>query len=135
MIEVVAAIIELKGKLLAFQRGQSKFEYISEKFEFPGGKVEHGEDHKLALSRELKEELALEADIHDHIVTVDHTYPDFSIRMHCFLVKLGNFDGQLNEHISYANVSLGDADALDWVEADRPVLRLLKDRMSHVFNE
>ncbi|MCH2218397.1 MAG: (deoxy)nucleoside triphosphate pyrophosphohydrolase [Flavobacteriales bacterium] len=135
MIEVVAAVIELNGKLLAFQRGQSKYQYISNKFEFPGGKVEHEEDHKLALSRELKEELAIEADIHEHIVTIDYTYPDFSIRMYCFLVKLGNFDGQLNEHISYAHVGLSDADTLDWVEADRPVLQLLKDQMSHVFKD
>ena len=41
--------------------------------------------------------------------------------MHCFLVKIDSFNGQLNEHISYANVSLGDADVLDWVEADHPV--------------
>ena len=135
MIEVVAAVIELRGKLLAFQRGQSKFEYISNKFEFPGGKVERDENHRLALSRELSEELALEAKINDHIVTVDHTYPDFSIRMHCFLVKLGDFNGQLNEHISYAHVNLDEADALDWVEADRPVLKILKDRLSHVFTE
>lgn len=51
--------------------------------------------------------------------------------MHCFLVKLGNFDGQLNEHISYANVSLGDADALDGVEVDRPVLRLLTKKLQN----
>ena len=40
MIEVVAAIIELDKKLLAFQRGSSKHSYVSNKFEFPGGKVE-----------------------------------------------------------------------------------------------
>ena len=55
--------------------------------------------------------------------------------MHCFLVKLGDFNGLLNEHISYAHVNLDEADALDWVEADRPVLKILKDRLSHVFTE
>ena len=40
MIEVVAAVIELDGKLLAFQRGAAKYDYVSFKYEFPGGKVE-----------------------------------------------------------------------------------------------
>ena len=44
MIEVVAAIIELDKKLLAFQRASSKHSYVSNKFEFPGGKVEGNED-------------------------------------------------------------------------------------------
>ena len=53
MIEVVAAVIEYGGKLLAFQRGPAKYDYVSNKFEFPGGKIEDGEDQRAALSRLL----------------------------------------------------------------------------------
>lgn len=42
-IKVSAAIIINKGKILCVQRGVNKFEYISNKFEFPGGKIEEGE--------------------------------------------------------------------------------------------
>ena len=133
MIEVVAAIIEFEGKLLAFQRGPAKYNYVSNKFEFPGGKVEEGEDRKLALARELKEELELDAEVNDHVMTIEHTYPDFSIKMHCFLVHLDQFDGRLTEHTSYKHVSLNNAHKLDWIEADRPVLKILKERFTHVF--
>lgn len=134
MIEVVAAIIEFQGKLLAFQRGPAKYDYVSNKFEFPGGKVEQDEDHKLALIRELKEELELDAEVNDYVMTVEHIYPDFAIKMHCFLVHLDQFDGRLTEHTSYAHVSLNDADELDWIEADRPILKCLKERYADVFS-
>jgi 8-oxo-dGTP diphosphatase len=133
MVEVVAAVIEYENKLLAFQRGDAKFDYVANKFEFPGGKVESGEDLKAALARELSEELDLEAEVCDFITTVDHTYPDFSIKMHCFLVHLESFSGTLKEHISYAHVALSDADELDWIEADRPIIRILREDYSSVF--
>ena len=99
----------------------------------PGGKVEEGEDHKFALARELKEELELEAEVNDYVTTLEHAYPDFSIKMHCFIVHLDQFDGKLKEHKRFAHVSLTDADKLDWIEADRPVLQILKKRFTHVF--
>lgn len=135
MIEVVAAVIEFDGKLLAFQRGPAKYEYVANKYEFPGGKVEKGENHKLALTRELKEELELDAKVNDYVMTIEHAYPDFSIKMHCFLVHLDNFAGRLTEHKSFAHVSLDDAEGLDWIEADRPVLQTLKERYADVFSD
>jgi len=134
MIEVVAAIIELDKKLLAFQRASSKHSYVSNKFEFPGGKVEGNEDLAAALARELTEELGLNPEVGNFVATVEHTYPDFSIKMHCFLVHLKSFEGELKEHINYAHVTLAEADDLDWIEADRPVLKLLKSNYSNVFN-
>jgi len=134
-IEVVAAVIEFKGKLLAFQRGPAKYDYVSNKYEFPGGKVEKGEDFKKALSRELREELGLQAKVSDHLITIEHSYPDFSIKMHCFLVHLGQFSGQLIEHTSFAHVNLDEADKLDWIEADRPVLKFIQDNYQNVFRK
>jgi 8-oxo-dGTP diphosphatase len=133
MIEVVAAVIEHEGKLLAFQRGPAKYDYVSNKFEFPGGKVEEGEDHRAALTRELHEELSMEADVQGFITTVEHDYPDFSIKMHCYLVRLSKFDGMLAEHKSFAHVSLAEACDLDWIEADRPILVILQQEFKDVF--
>ena len=133
-IEVVAAVIVYERKLLAFQRGAAKFDYVSYKFEFPGGKVESGEDFRVALNRELNEELGLDAKVGNFVATIDHDYPDFSIKMHCYIVEIDAFDETLHDHVAYAHVSLSDADSLDWIEADRPILRLLRENFSHVFN-
>ena len=135
MIEVVAAVIEFEGKLLAFRRGVGKYNYVSNKYEFPGGKVEGEENLKKALSRELFEELNLKAEVSDYLITTEHSYPDFEIKMHCFLVHLSEFNGQLIEHSDFAHVTLNEASKLDWVEADRPILKFLQENCANVFRK
>ena len=58
---VVAAVVERDGKILIGQRKRTGRHPL--KWEFPGGKVEAGEDPRDALRRELREELAIDADI------------------------------------------------------------------------
>ena len=57
MIEVVAAVIHYKNKILCFQKPKGKYEYTSFKYEFPGGKVEPDEPLVDALKREIQENL------------------------------------------------------------------------------
>ena len=52
-IEVVAAIVYFQNEIFCVQRPKNKLSYISEKFEFPGGKIEKGESKIEALRREL----------------------------------------------------------------------------------
>ena len=58
-IRVVAAIIKDKDKILATKRSYGEFKGG---WEFPGGKIEEGEDKKTALIREIKEETKFEKD-------------------------------------------------------------------------
>ena len=128
--EVVAAVIEYENKILCMQRGKAKFEYVSYKYEFPGGKVETGEENHIALSRELREEMDLDVVIgeEDYLLTVDHTYPDFAITMHAYLCKVATPNFVMKEHVDFKWLSVSELDSLDWAEADKPIVEFLKNR-------
>ena len=49
-LEVVAAIIIYKDQILCMQRNKGKYDYVSYKYEFPGGKIELGETRAQALT-------------------------------------------------------------------------------------
>ena len=70
--EVVAAIIQRGDEFLCLQRGPSKYDYIAQKWEFPGGKVEAGETQAAALAREIQEELGLVIQVNTPLLTVEH---------------------------------------------------------------
>ena len=121
-IEVVAAIIYFKDKILCVQRPPNKYNYISEKFEFPGGKIEEGETKKEALERELIEELNITTKINSLFLTVVHQYPDFELTMHCFICEAKSKELNMNEHISLEWLALKDLKKLDWAAADIPIV-------------
>lgn len=124
---VTAAIIHHKGEVLCMQRGKSKYDYISFKYEFPGGKVEEGEAFEAGLSRELREEMNLIVDVksEDFFYTVQHAYPDFSIEMHSYLVKVQDRDFDRLEHHNHCWMTISELEKLDWAPADIPIVEEL----------
>ncbi len=124
-IEVVAAVIEHENQYLCVQRNANKYDYISYKYEFPGGKVEPNETNEEALTREIQEELNLEIQIQKHIITVEHTYPDFKISMHTYLCQTQHRILTLNEHVDHKWLSKDELTSLDWAGADVPIVDYL----------
>lgn len=124
-IEVVAAIIYFKDTILCVQRAKSKYEYISEKYEFPGGKIETGETKEAALKRELFEELDITANIKSEFLKVIHQYPDFEITMYSFLCEVKNKEIILHEHINHRWLTIQELETLDWAAADIPIVSKL----------
>jgi len=124
-IEVVAAVIFCKDQVLCVQRPKNKFPYISEKYEFPGGKIEEGETKEEALHRELLEELNFSTKIKNYFLTVVHQYPDFELIMHSFICEVDSKELTLHEHIDQKWLKINELTALDWAAADIPIVEKL----------
>ena len=124
-IEVVAGVIFWGNLILCVQRPKNKLHYISEKFEFPGGKIEEGETKEEALHRELLEELNISTKIKNLFLTVVHEYPDFEITMHSFICEVDSKIINLNEHISQQWLTINELKKLDWAAADIPIVNKL----------
>ena len=121
-VEVVAGIIFFQNQILCVQRPKNKYPYISEKFEFPGGKIENDETKKEALKRELFEELNISINIKSLFLTVVHEYPDFELTMHSFICEVETKELLLNEHIAKEWLTLKELKKLDWAAADIPIV-------------
>lgn len=71
---VAAAVLVENGAVLLSRRKVGT--HLAGLWEFPGGKVEAGEDPKDALVRELREELGIEAVVKDIVCVTFHRYED-----------------------------------------------------------
>lgn len=124
-VHVAAAVIIKDKKILCVQRNSNKFDYISNKWEFPGGKIEENELSEETIKREIKEELSLTIKVNGFFVQVDHLYPDFRIIMDTFLCEIVSGEIQLNEHIDLKWLSKNELQYLDWAAADLPIVKSL----------
>lgn len=72
---VVAAAVMVEGRrVLVTQRKAGT--HLAGAWEFPGGKVEAGEDPREALRRELREELGIETTVGEIVDVTFHRYDD-----------------------------------------------------------
>lgn len=74
---VAAAVVIERGRVLLTQRKSGT--HLAGAWEFPGGKVEPGEDPRDALIRELREEIAVEVTVGDVVEVTFHRYPTKSV--------------------------------------------------------
>ena len=126
-IEVAAAIIMDGDKVFATQRGYGEFK---DWWEFPGGKIEAGESPQTALRREIREELGTEISIGPFLCAVDYAYPEFSIRLHCYICSAAVGSLVLKEHEAAKWLSGENLDSVGWLPADREVILKLKEYLS-----
>jgi 8-oxo-dGTP diphosphatase len=123
--QVVAAILVRGDRILICQRTEEQ--PFALQWEFPGGKVEAGEELPAALMRELHEELGIRAEIGPEIATVRHQYAEgLAVELHFFLVT--EFAGEIENRI-FRQIRWEERAALDaeiFLEADREVVRKLR---------
>ena len=126
-IEVVAAIIKYEDKILCVQRGESNLDYISKKYEFPGGKMEKGESKEETIKREIFEELKMRINVLEEFHTVTYEYPDFILTMHSFICTCDNPQLTLTEHINFIWLKKNELESLNWAAADIPIMKKLME--------
>jgi 8-oxo-dGTP diphosphatase len=131
-VEVVAAIIVNDHTILCVQRNINKYEYISKKFEFPGGKMEPGETKEETIKREVLEELNMQIEIQKEFLTIKHQYPDFHLTMHSFICHCKEPTVTLTEHIAYKWLQKTELTQLDWAAADIPIVEKLMNNQNAI---
>jgi 8-oxo-dGTP diphosphatase len=96
MKRVVAALIWRDGSVLVCQR--TRHQTMPLKWEFPGGKIEEGEQPRDALRRELEEELGINAVIGDEVSRFRHDYPSGnSVELRFYDVR--EYSGEMENRI------------------------------------
>jgi 8-oxo-dGTP diphosphatase len=117
MKRVVAGLILQEGKLLVCQR--TRHQTMPLKWEFPGGKIEEGEQPRDALRRELEEELGILASIGDKVARIQHEYPNGGmVELRFYIVR--EYKGELENRI-FRDMQWADPPELpkfDFLEAD-----------------
>jgi len=106
-IHVMAAVItDARGRILLARRTEGRD--LAGRWEFPGGKREPGESPEDALVRELREELGIEAQVGEHLISVPQQYPDKRLRLE--VRHLTGWKGTPRGH---------EGQALAWVAPDK----------------
>ena len=123
MKRVVAGLIVQDGKVLVCQR--TRHQTMPLKWEFPGGKIEEGEQPRDALRRELDEELGITATVGDELARIQHEYPNGAmVELRFFVVRefQKELENRIFKDIQWASPK--DLPKYDFLEAD---LTLVKD--------
>jgi len=116
MVRVVAGVVVRAGRVLVALRGAGR--PLAGRWEFPGGKVEPGEDDRAALARELHEELAIRVEVGARLGESRHG------KVHLLAYRCTLREGEPvaleHEHIRWALP--GELGGLSWAPADVPLL-------------
>jgi len=121
--DIGAAIVRKNGRILITKRPENGL--LGGLWEFPGGKQEKGETLEECVRRELQEELAIDVEVGELLISVKHAYTHFKITLHCF--ECTHVDGELTlVHAADAKwVRPSELRSYAFPKADRVVLDLL----------
>jgi len=122
-IHVSSAIIIKDNKIFVTQRGYGEFK---DWWEFPGGKIEEGETPEQCLKREIREELKADINIDKYLCTVEYNYPNFHLKMECFICSLIDGHLELVEAEDAKFITNDQLDNIDFLPADLLVVKELK---------
>ena len=100
-LQVACGIIEKDGRYLIVKRGQTS--KCALKWEFPGGKIEKGETLEECMTRELKEELDIEVEVHQRLDTVVRENEELTTELIPFRCKI--IKGEIQYLVIYNQIN------------------------------
>jgi A/G-specific adenine glycosylase len=122
----VGVIWNAQGQVLIDQRPSTGL--LANLWEFPGGKVEPGESIPDCIRREIDEELGIDIQVGEHLITVNHRYTHLRVTLvvhHCFY-RRGT--PQLRGCQAYAWVALPDLCRYPFPQANQKIIQALQAR-------
>ena len=122
---MAAGAVERGGKYLLCRRPMHKAR--GGRWEFPGGKLEAGENPQEALTRELREELGMEILAGETVTFVDYDYPELTVRLFLVRAKILEGEPRLLEHTELLWAGPAEALELDLCPADRLLAQALRE--------
>ncbi len=123
IVAVTAGIMIRNNRVLVVQR--KPFSRRGLLWEFPGGKVERGEDPRQCLKREFQEELGIEVEVGERFEIVYHQYRDMNVLLLSYLCRLVRGEPQALESNRIEWISEDELRDLPMTEADIPLRNAL----------
>jgi 8-oxo-dGTP diphosphatase len=120
MVRVVAGVVIEKGRVMVTRRGPHI--RLAGLWEFPGGKVEDGEDDHTALARELWEELQIRVEVGECVGENIHTEERGPFCLVAYRVTIVEGRPVLSDHDEIVWIKPEKLSELDWAPADIPLL-------------
>ena len=96
-------------------------------WEFPGGKLEAGETLEDCIKREIQEELAIEIEVEDHLITIEHTYTDFKVTLNVYHCRYLSGEPQPLECDEIRWVTLDEIDQFPFPKANEKIIAALRN--------
>lgn len=131
MLEVVAAIM-INEKKEVFIAQRNKPEKIAKKWEFPGGKIEEGENPKESLKREIREEFGIKIKVKDFFMENIYKYEHKKVRLLSYITKHISNKIEVREHNKAEWVDIKNLSSYEFVPADREIVENLKKKKDNI---
>jgi 8-oxo-dGTP diphosphatase len=121
---VAAAVTDAAGRVLIAQRPKGK--HLAGGWEFPGGKLEPGEDRRAGLARELREELGISISTPRPLIRVRHTYDFGEVLIDMWVVKRYSGEPTGLDDQALRWVTTEELEAVELLPADGPIVAALR---------
>jgi A/G-specific adenine glycosylase len=124
---VSAAVIQSGDQILIAQRPANGM--LGGLWEFPGGKQEPGESLPECLRREIREELGVEIEVGEPVISVKHSYTHFKITLHAFYCRLLSGVPQALQVADWRWVTLPEMAAYPFARTDQKIIAALRQQL------